>query len=269
MLKRVSYTMVAVALFVGGYVAGTVGPGFSLAAPLEQAAQPNCQTFPETRQTVCGRFLRYWQENGGLRQQGYPISAEFRERSDLNGQTYTVQYFERAVFELHPENQPPNDVLLSQLGTFEYRRKYTAGTPPPAGQTPAPVAPPTPTTLTQPLATTDIEVGETVSRNGLTFFVVRGDRLPRRVDVTYRLKNETNAPIAVSLPVSEQRLTDQDGRVFPARDPSRVSNLTLAPGQTFENGTTFDADSTDQIERELIFTINVPRIGTVRVTLRP
>jgi hypothetical protein len=35
-----------------------------------------------------------------------------------------VQYFERAVFEYHPENAAPYDVLLSQLGTFRYRDKY-------------------------------------------------------------------------------------------------------------------------------------------------
>ncbi len=26
--------------------------------------------------------------------------------------------------EYHPENQSPNDVLLSQLGTFQYKAKY-------------------------------------------------------------------------------------------------------------------------------------------------
>ena len=39
---------------------------------------------------------------------------------------YKVQYFERAVFEYHPENQPPYNVLLSQLGTFRHRDKYGA-----------------------------------------------------------------------------------------------------------------------------------------------
>jgi hypothetical protein len=29
------------------------------------------------------------------------------------------------VFEYHPENAAPNDVLLSQLGTFQYRMKYS------------------------------------------------------------------------------------------------------------------------------------------------
>jgi hypothetical protein len=81
--------------------------------------------FSETGKRVGGKFLAYWQQNGGLAQQGYPISDEFMEKSDLNGQTYLVQYFERAVFELHPENQPPFDVLLSQLGTFQYSEKYT------------------------------------------------------------------------------------------------------------------------------------------------
>ena len=53
-----------------------------------------------------------------------PISDEFTEVSDLNGKPYTVQYFERAVFEYHPENEAPNDVLLSQLGTFQYKARY-------------------------------------------------------------------------------------------------------------------------------------------------
>lgn len=92
--------------------------------------QDNCQTFKETGKTVCGRFLEYWQANGGLAQQGYPLSGEFTEVSELNGRTYLVQYFERAVFELHPENQPPYDVLLSQLGRTQINRKYPFNAPP-------------------------------------------------------------------------------------------------------------------------------------------
>ena len=80
--------------------------------------------FKETGKRLGGRFLQYWQQNGGLPQQGLPISDEFEEKSELNGQTYRVQYFERAVFELHPENKAPYDVLLSQLGTFRFRARY-------------------------------------------------------------------------------------------------------------------------------------------------
>ena len=85
---------------------------------------PTCRQFRETGQTVCGTFLDYWDKHGGLAQQGLPISAEIQEKSELDGKQYTVQYFERAVFEKHPENQPPYDVLLSQLGTLRYKLKH-------------------------------------------------------------------------------------------------------------------------------------------------
>jgi hypothetical protein len=87
-------------------------------------AEPNAREFPQTGKRLGGLFRAYWESHGGLAQQGYPISDEFDEVSDLDGKTYKVQYFERAVFEYHPENQPPYNVLLSQLGTFRYREKY-------------------------------------------------------------------------------------------------------------------------------------------------
>jgi hypothetical protein len=91
------------------------------------AAQSDCQTFSETGNTVCGKFLAYWTGHGGLAQQGFPLSGPFQEVSSTDGKTYTVQYFERAIFELHPENAAPNDVLLSRLGVFLYQSKYPAG----------------------------------------------------------------------------------------------------------------------------------------------
>jgi hypothetical protein len=115
-------------------------------ALVNTVAQGGCQTFPETGKQVCGRFLEYWQKNGGLAQQGLPLSNEFTEVSDLNGKTYTVQYFERAVFEKHPENAAPYDVLLSQLGTFQFQRKYPSGEPSDAGAPPPPTAQPAATT---------------------------------------------------------------------------------------------------------------------------
>src|SRR5690349_14589761 len=92
-------------------------------------AQPSSRTFPETGKTVQGRFLDYWNTHGALAQQGYPISDVMQEKSDTDGKTYTVQYFERAVFEKHPENKAPNDVLLSLLGNFLYQQKYPSGAP--------------------------------------------------------------------------------------------------------------------------------------------
>src|SRR5262249_40128995 len=99
-------------------------------APNQAAnTQPGAQKFPQTGKTLGGKFLDYWNKKGDLAQFGYPISDEFQEQSPLDGKTYTVQYFERAVFELHPENQPPYDVLLSQLGTFIWKQRVTARNP--------------------------------------------------------------------------------------------------------------------------------------------
>jgi aldose sugar dehydrogenase len=124
----------------GGYTDGTlfrlVGPGQPQPnpTPTTQPGSPTIpgngsRTFPETNKTVRGIFLDYWDAHGGLPQQGYPISELLTEVSDLDGKAYTMQYFERAVFEYHPEHQPPNNVLLSQLGTFQYRKKYPNGAP--------------------------------------------------------------------------------------------------------------------------------------------
>src|SRR5437016_14411714 len=102
-------------------------------AGIAQPDQPDSRTFPETGKVVRGKFLAYWETHGGVAQQGYPISEEMQEKSDTDGKVYTVQYFERAVFELHKENAAPNDVLLSLLGVYRYKQQYPKGV---AGQQP-------------------------------------------------------------------------------------------------------------------------------------
>jgi|GEM_PF-5305517 len=111
------------------YILGILALAVALLPSISAQAQGSSRRFPETGKTVRGSFLKYWTEHGGLAQQGYPISDEMQEQSETDGKTYTVQYFERAVFELHPENRPPHDVLLSLLGNFEYNRKYPSGAP--------------------------------------------------------------------------------------------------------------------------------------------
>ena len=123
MLKRVFIRGVPLLLAL---IIGSVFQPFAFVPAL---AQPGCQTFKETGKSVCGRFLEYWQKNGGLAQQGLPLTGEFVEVNDQNGKSYMVQYFERAVFEKHPENAAPFDVLLSQLGTMQLKRKYPNGAP--------------------------------------------------------------------------------------------------------------------------------------------
>jgi hypothetical protein len=84
--------------------------------------------FRETNRWLGGRFLNYWRAQGGLEVFGYPITDELTEVSQLNGRRYLVQYFERAVFEYHPENAGTQyEVLLAQLGKYELDRRYPRG----------------------------------------------------------------------------------------------------------------------------------------------
>ncbi len=88
-------------------------------------AVPDCgcgRYFPETGHNVAGGFLAYWEAHGGLAQFGYPLTDQVTETLE-NGQSYTVQWFERARFELHPENAPPYDVLLGQFGRIIYEAR--------------------------------------------------------------------------------------------------------------------------------------------------
>ncbi|CAA9559582.1 MAG: hypothetical protein AVDCRST_MAG18-968 [uncultured Thermomicrobiales bacterium] len=67
--------------------------------------------FPQTGQGVGGWFLGYWRERGGVNVFGFPISGEITE----NGRT--VQYFERARFELVPGGtDPASGIALGQIG---------------------------------------------------------------------------------------------------------------------------------------------------------
>lgn len=90
--------------------------------------QSECRYFAETGHNVCGDFLSAWRANGveldgqpgkteaeSLALFGLPLSDAQVET--IEGQEYTVQWFERARFELHPENAPPYNVLLGLLGT--------------------------------------------------------------------------------------------------------------------------------------------------------
>src|SRR5690606_12789966 len=79
-------------------------------------SQGECQAFDETGFEVCGELLDFWTNNGGLPVFGYPITEAFEEQNVDTGENYTVQYFERERLELHPQNEPPYNVLLGRLG---------------------------------------------------------------------------------------------------------------------------------------------------------
>lgn len=94
-------------------------PAFQPAAALD-----GCISVPETGHNVCGRFQDYWQAHGlefgdagvtfreSLALFGYPLSEEFNDPET----GLTTQYFERAVFEYHPDNPAEYQVLLRRLG---------------------------------------------------------------------------------------------------------------------------------------------------------
>lgn len=90
--------------------------------------QDGCRWFAETGHAICGEFLQAWRASGlefdgrrgtseaeSLALFGLPLSDARTET--IAGSAYTVQWFERARFELHLENQPPYRVLLGLLGS--------------------------------------------------------------------------------------------------------------------------------------------------------
>lgn len=111
------------AALLGEWAASTeqTNPAF---APVKASLQPNQDYFVETRHSLGGGFRQFWYANGGLATFGFPISEEFNEVNPQDGQTYVVQYFERARFEWHPQAPPQYQVELGQLG-----RQYLAQLP--------------------------------------------------------------------------------------------------------------------------------------------
>jgi hypothetical protein len=105
---------------------GLALPPAALPARASAASADAEACFAQTGKCVAGPFLDYWLANGGLAQQGLPLTDEFMEISPLDGKAYRVQYFERARFEHHPENAPPHRVLLGLLGLEQYRARYAA-----------------------------------------------------------------------------------------------------------------------------------------------
>jgi hypothetical protein len=114
-----------------------------------------CRFFPETGHNVCGDILAAWRARGlefdggagkseveNLALFGLPLSDSQMEI--IEGREYVVQWFERARFELHPENVRPYNVLLGLLGNEISKEPLVVPSPTPT-LSPTSTSTPTPT----------------------------------------------------------------------------------------------------------------------------
>ena len=93
--------------------------------PKADPAQPHY--FPETGHAIAPEFWNYWSSYGlefgdpgvsfreSLALVGYPLSESMME-TNADGDLVMTQYFERAVFEWHPQNPNPWKVLPRRIG---------------------------------------------------------------------------------------------------------------------------------------------------------
>jgi hypothetical protein len=121
-LNVVNNTAVISLGLVGREYTTARGLGFPPVAPVPNSA--NVRYFPETSHTLRGEFKNFWERRGGVEIFGFPISEEITERL-ADGQNYTVQYFERARFEL-----TSGGVRLALLGSELAPCQRRLGLPP-------------------------------------------------------------------------------------------------------------------------------------------
>ena len=72
---------------------------------------------------LTGDFLDYWQNHGGERVFGWPISPAVRMANPSDGNTYLTQWFQRARMEYHPELPQGHNIILGTLGTELYQSR--------------------------------------------------------------------------------------------------------------------------------------------------
>lgn len=73
--------------------------------------------YKETGQSIQGGFYEYWQNNGGERIFGLPLSPEVQLQSPTDGKVYTMQYFQRARMEYHPKLPSGHQVIVGAIGS--------------------------------------------------------------------------------------------------------------------------------------------------------
>ncbi len=92
---------------VGAEFLGQQQPAPVAVLPVVPPTNPDVQYFPETRHTVQGVFATYYNRNGGLAKNGYPLTEAYTEQYTDYPYPVTVQYFERVRMEYHGDPADP------------------------------------------------------------------------------------------------------------------------------------------------------------------
>lgn len=120
--------------YILGRLMGTrLSQGRENEAPFQPVPDPGDGTWDSISQHTLRNspapFRNFYLNNGGLEVFGRPLSEQFQEVNQADGQTYWVQYFERQRLEWHPEIADPQyQVLLGLLGN-EYRDQFHTNNP--------------------------------------------------------------------------------------------------------------------------------------------
>ncbi len=95
-------------------------------APATKSDAPGCKWFEDVQHNVCGDFLTFWTTHGRtLGAGGNPEAASLAlfgpplneaTPTTVNGQQITIQWFQKARFELHPDAPPEFRVQLGLIG---------------------------------------------------------------------------------------------------------------------------------------------------------
>jgi photosystem II stability/assembly factor-like uncharacterized protein len=93
--------------------------------PLPGPGGAGSRWFPDTKHTLSGLFLAFWQAHRGSVLFGSPISQPLYEQNgDGTGRTYLVQYCQNVRLEYHPEAAGTTYVVtLGQLGRQALRQR--------------------------------------------------------------------------------------------------------------------------------------------------
>lgn len=85
---------------------------------------PGATYISQTKHNMIDPILSFWKTHGDVAVFGYPVSEQFSEYDPIDGQTRTVQYFERARLEIATDQNGSQSVVLGSIGVEKYKQRY-------------------------------------------------------------------------------------------------------------------------------------------------